>query len=105
MGLNTGLLDADAVAETLIMIINEHRPLSLMDVYSDERRKVFQSLVDPMSSQNKTRLQHNTPESARKDDWYFRTLQNLSPETAHELARPFAELWRTDMRKLVKDLP
>lgn len=102
MGLNSGLLDADAAAETLIMIINEGHPLDLLDTYNDERRRVFQTFVDPRSTQNKLRLQHNTPETAVRDDYFFRKLQNLTPEEVRKMYKPFVEVWRTDVRTLAE---
>lgn len=45
------VLGADALAETLIMIINEGKPLErMLKLYSDERRQVFQLLIDPTTS-------------------------------------------------------
>jgi 2-polyprenyl-6-methoxyphenol hydroxylase-like FAD-dependent oxidoreductase len=36
MGLTTGILDADALADALELIIHEGKPISVLDVYSDE---------------------------------------------------------------------
>jgi 2-polyprenyl-6-methoxyphenol hydroxylase-like FAD-dependent oxidoreductase len=100
MGLNTGLLDADALAETLIMVLAEGKPLELLDIYSDERRKVFQLFVDPVSTQNKLRVQNNDQEVATRDDWYFRLMANPSKEALMELATPYFETWKTDIRAI-----
>jgi 2-polyprenyl-6-methoxyphenol hydroxylase-like FAD-dependent oxidoreductase len=102
MGMNTGLLDAEALADTLIMVLKEDQSLSLLDIYSDERRKVFQTFVDPVTTNNLLRIQYNTPETV-KDDWFFRKLQNMDEKTARELARPFFEVWRTNMRKVLAE--
>ncbi|KAJ9603448.1 hypothetical protein H2200_012226 [Cladophialophora chaetospira] len=111
LGLNTGMLDADALAETLIMILNEPQKYpkadDLLSLYSDERRKVFQFFVDPTSTQNKLRLHSHPEETASQEDWLFRMMRDpskLSPRQLEELARPYYETWRTDMRKLVGDL-
>ena len=103
LGLNTGLLDADAVAETLIMILNEGRSDDILDVYSDERRKVFQFFVDPTSTQNKLRVHNNSVDNAVANDWYFRTLQNPTAEQIENLSKPYFEVWRTNMREKTKD--
>lgn len=100
MGLNTGILDADALAETLIMILNESKPDSLLDIYSDERRKVFQRFVDPVSTYNKLRLHTVDAETANQDDWFYRLMQNPSRDLMKEMNKPFYEMWPTDMRKL-----
>ena len=102
LGLNTGLLDADAVSEALIMVLNEGRSDSVLDVYSDERRKVFQFFVDPTSTQNKLRVHSNPVEDAVANDWYFRTLQNPTAEEIEELSKPYFEEWRTNMREKAK---
>ncbi|KAE8139523.1 hypothetical protein BDV38DRAFT_291238 [Aspergillus pseudotamarii] len=55
MGLTTGLIDSEALADALELIIHEGKPISILDTYSDERRRVFQTFVDPTSTQNKLR--------------------------------------------------
>lgn len=104
LGLNTGMLDADAVADALIMVLKEGRSEDVLDVYSDERRKVFQFMIDPMSSYNKLRIHTNPPEEATKRDWYFRLLNNPTEKKMLELMKPFFEDWRTNMRKAAEDV-
>ncbi|KAL6233732.1 hypothetical protein BDW75DRAFT_251828 [Aspergillus navahoensis] len=99
LGLTTGLLDADALADALDMIINEKKSIDLLDIYSDERRRVFQNFVDPMSSQNKLRCA-NEPETAT-EDWLLRAMIKKTPEIIEAFGRPFFDFWPTDMRKLV----
>lgn len=103
MGLNTGLLDGDALAETLIMILLEGRSDDLLTIYSDERRKVFQTFVDPTTTANKLRLHSPDPDAAIVDDYYFRALQDPTPDLLVNAARPFFETWRTDMRLLARE--
>lgn len=98
MGLTTGLLDADSLADTLDLILNEDKPLDLLDIYSDERRRAFQTFVDPLSSQMKLRCA-NDPESAR-EDWFLRALINKTPEVMEAFGKPFFDVWPTDMKKL-----
>jgi 2-polyprenyl-6-methoxyphenol hydroxylase-like FAD-dependent oxidoreductase len=100
MGLNTGLLDADALAEALIMILLEGKSDELLTIYSDERRQVFQKFVDPTSTANKLRLHSPNSEAAVDDDYYFRSMQDPSAEVLAEAAKPYFETWRTDMRSL-----
>ncbi|KUL84860.1 hypothetical protein ZTR_08256 [Talaromyces verruculosus] len=78
LGLTTGLLDADAVADTLIMIMNEDKPVDLLNVYSDERKRVFQTFVDPMSSQNKLRCASEA--EIATEDWFLRAVVKKTPE-------------------------
>jgi hypothetical protein len=106
------MLDADALAETLIMILNEHDKHSsntdaLLNLYSDERRKVFQFFVDPTSTHNKLRVHCNPEDSAAQDDWFLRMMRDpskLSKKQLGELSKPYYETWRTDIRKLAEDL-
>ncbi|KAF2101952.1 FAD/NAD(P)-binding domain-containing protein [Rhizodiscina lignyota] len=99
LGLNSGILDVDALSDALLMIFNEGKRLSLLDVYSDERRKVFQFFVNPTTTHNKLRMSSD-PDNVVEDDWLLRSLKNPSPEALEELAKPYFETWRTDMRKL-----
>ena len=99
MGLCTGLIDADALSDALELIIKEGKPLTLLDFYSDERRKVFQTFVDPISSQNKLRCA-NDPETAM-EGWFLRAVSKASPADLIKLGAPFFEAWRTDMRTFV----
>lgn len=96
------MLDADAAAEALIMVLKEGRSPSILEVYSDERRKVFQNFVDPTSTANKLRVHSNSVETAAQDDWFFRMMADpsrLSTKQLQELSRPYFETWRTDMRR------
>ena len=72
--------------------------MDLLDLYSDERRRAFQTFVDPMSTQNKLRCA-NDPETAI-DDWFLRALINKTPEIREAFSRPFFDVWPTDMKKL-----
>lgn len=100
LGLSNGLLDSDAVARALIYIINENQPDSLLDMYSDERRRVFQFLVDPISTANKLRVERADPDTVVQDDWFYRILKERDPKKMHTLAKAY-EGWRTDMSKFL----
>ncbi|KEF60622.1 uncharacterized protein A1O9_02183 [Exophiala aquamarina CBS 119918] len=102
LGLNSGLLDADALSDALIMILNESKPLSVLDLYSDERRKVFQYFVDPTSTHNKLRVQFNSQETAATDDDFFRLLREGSMVDRMEATKMYYDTWRTNIRKLAK---
>ena len=103
MGLNTGLLDADALAEALVMIINESRSDELLTLYSDERRKVFQYFVDPTTTANRCRLHAFSTKDAVLDDYYFREIANPTFETLRKGAKPYFETWCTDIRSLASE--
>lgn len=87
------------------MVLIEGKSDRVLDVYSDERRKVFQNFVDPVSTYNKLRLHTVNPETAVQDDWYFRLLaRGMTPEQIQEVMMPYFETWPTDMRAKAKGL-
>ncbi|KAM5344609.1 hypothetical protein ACJ41O_013144 [Fusarium nematophilum] len=100
MGLTSGILDADALADTLLMIFSEQQPVSLLQTYSDERRKVFQTFVDPTTTHNKLRIQRSA--DSAYEDWFMRAMKNPSPETMAEFFTPYVSVWRTDMAALAQ---
>ena len=97
MGLATGVLDADAAAEALIMVLNESYPDILLGVYSDLRRHVFGFFVDPNTTQHKLRLVGNA-ETVEREDGLLRMLKHLTPEMKATMEKGILEDWRTDMR-------
>ncbi|KAH8694367.1 hypothetical protein BGZ61DRAFT_307931, partial [Ilyonectria robusta] len=96
LGFSTGLLDAEALATTIKMILREGSPLSLLTTYSDARRQVFQSFVLPTSTANKLRIQQDP--AAADEDWMIRMMQNPTPAVLREFTMPYLTVWRTDMR-------
>lgn len=100
LGLNTGMLDADALAEALIMVLNEGVADQVLDMYSDTRRQVFGFFVDPMSTQNKLRVENHAPETASQTDGYLRILaRGPTADEQRDMMKPF-ETWRTDIRAM-----
>ena len=96
-------VDADALGEAIVMVSKEGKPESVLDMYSDARRKVFQYFVDPTSTYNKLRIHSMDQDVVARDDWYFRSLQNPSMAESVEAMKPYFEVWRTDMRKIAKE--
>jgi hypothetical protein len=108
------MLDADALATALTMVLNpassktSYPTSHILDTYSDERRKVFQFFVDPTSTQNKIRAHsHPDPDQAVHDDGFLRELKRLEErpdmKRAMALMRPFFDGWRTDMHRAVEE--
>lgn len=102
MGLTTGVLDADAAADALILILKESKPVDILEIYSQERQRVFQLYVNPTTTQNFLRIQ-NDPEHAY-DDWFLKRLADHKSRTAQEFGENLFKLWPTDMRKLTEDI-
>lgn len=101
MGLSTGLIDAEALADTLEMIINQGESINLLTLYSHERQKAFQLFVDPQTTQNKLRIMRD-PETAH-EDWLISQIANGNPAALATYGRAFHEQWRTDMRAVVRE--
>jgi 2-polyprenyl-6-methoxyphenol hydroxylase-like FAD-dependent oxidoreductase len=122
LGLCTGLLDADALYQTLEIafcfmnrsaessnpshpapeVPNQNPTLSidangLFARYSSERRRIFQTVIHPYSSANKVRLHGANPDETARDDWYFQALQRGEKKALDEIHRPLFENWRTNM--------
>jgi 2-polyprenyl-6-methoxyphenol hydroxylase-like FAD-dependent oxidoreductase len=97
MGLTTGILDSEAIADALELIIHEGKPLGTLDTYSDERRMVFQTFVDPVSTQNKLRCASDV--ETAQEDWYIRQMAKATPEMTKQGTKPFFGVWRTNMRQ------
>lgn len=102
LGLNTGFHDAIALSEALKMILKEGGAADhILQIYSDERRKVVQEFVDPTSTYNKLRLHSINIETASQDDWFFRSLQDYSSADFGRYWGRFEHTWPTNMRALV----
>ncbi|KAF7623099.1 hypothetical protein F9C07_2286497 [Aspergillus flavus] len=102
MGLTTGLIDSEALADALELIIHDGKPISILDTYSDERRRVFQTFVDPTSTQNKLRCASDT--ETAKEDWLIRLMAKMTNAPREMVARgtqPFFTTWRTDMKQAI----
>lgn len=96
LGLNTGFLDA------VKMVLKEDRPAErVIQIYLDERRKVVQDFDDPTSTYNKLRLHSINIETAHKDNWFFRSLQDYSSEDFGRYWGRFQHTWPTDIRAMV----
>ena len=98
MGLNTGILDSEAAADALELIINDKASLHLLSLYGDERRRVFQFFVNPLATANILRLKQPTEHAL--DDWLLRALNSPTPEFLRKSGEAFFTEWRTDIRKL-----
>lgn len=102
LGLNTGFHDAIALSDALEMILKEGKAADhILQIYSDERRKVVQEFVDPTSTYNKLRLHSINIETASQDDWFFRSLQDYSSADFGRYWSRFEHTWPTNMRALV----
>ncbi|OTA96843.1 hypothetical protein M434DRAFT_66863 [Hypoxylon sp. CO27-5] len=101
LGLCTGLLDADALHQTLEIVRRTIDPESVFSRYSAERRRVFQNIIHPFSSANKTRLHSADPKDTAREDWYFQALRRGDAKELEQIHAPLYDGWRTNMWDLL----
>ena len=104
LGLCTGLLDVDLLHQTLDLIFNNsyHEPQSLLAEYSAARRFVFANVVNPITTANRFRLYESDPETAAREDWYFRALRRENPEELQNMGKSFFQVWKSDVNELTR---
>ncbi|KAF9768949.1 hypothetical protein IL306_013695 [Fusarium sp. DS 682] len=105
LGLSTGLLDVDLLSQALDLILNHdyYDPQDLLAEYSAARRRVFQTLVSPMSSANKMRLQESHPDDAAREDWFLRMLCKGNQQEILKALAPLQQQWRTNIYTITKE--
>lgn len=61
---------------------------SILDIYSEVRKRIWTETIDPMSRENFRRLHDQDPDKARENDEFFNILAKAEsdPELAKELA-------------------
>lgn len=67
LGLTTGLWTGMILADVLGAVIRGEADQSILDRYSDERRRVYWEVTSPAASQNKCMMEEADPEQRRKD--------------------------------------
>jgi len=74
MGLTTGVIDAMAVVDVLKAVIMKRRDESVLDFYSNERRRVFLEVSSPLATEFKRRMSERDPEARRRDEAMMRQM-------------------------------
>lgn len=72
---------------------------SILDIYSEVRKRIWTETIDPMSRENFRRLHDQDPDSARETDEFFQILANAELDT--ELAKELALVSHLDLEKFV----
>jgi 2-polyprenyl-6-methoxyphenol hydroxylase-like FAD-dependent oxidoreductase len=88
-GLTGGLLDAVALAEVLAAVVHGDADEGVLDVYAQERRRVFLEVSSPGASENKRRLAERDPARQRRDAEHFRRLNEDPAYEREALAYSF----------------
>lgn len=109
LGLCTGILDADALAQTLDLALHRyvsdpHLQQQCFKTYSASRRWVFQNVVHPTSSAAKTRLQSGNPDDLVEEDWYYLTLRNGDKNAIDKMHDGLLNHWRSNIAAEMADL-
>jgi 2-polyprenyl-6-methoxyphenol hydroxylase-like FAD-dependent oxidoreductase len=80
LGLTGGILDAAAVADSLIGIYEGKTSDAVLDKYAEVRRQVFTETVNPTSQANKMRLHDNDPDTVGDRDPFLHMLRTATEE-------------------------
>jgi 2-polyprenyl-6-methoxyphenol hydroxylase-like FAD-dependent oxidoreductase len=67
LGLTSGVWTGMVLADVLGAVLRGEEDESILERYSDERRKVFWDVVSPAATENKRMLQEREPEQRQKD--------------------------------------
>lgn len=72
MGLTTGIVDAVAASDALFSVISGESDESMLDYYSEERRRVFLDVTTRISSNTKRTLSEKDPQQQLEDERGYR---------------------------------
>ncbi|OHE98064.1 hypothetical protein CORC01_06578 [Colletotrichum orchidophilum] len=98
LGLSNCLMEAVALSDALILVLEEGKPANpVLTMHSDERRQVFQFFIDPVSSWSKLRIQ-----AGEHDDWFFRCLKDTSSAAFERWIDMMENFWPTRIKDMAK---
>ena len=80
MGLTSGLWTGIVLADVLGAVLRGEEDESVLQRFSDERRRVFWEVVSPAATENKRMLQEKDPEQRQKDLGFIKAL-DTNPES------------------------
>ncbi|KAK5163566.1 uncharacterized protein LTR77_010515 [Saxophila tyrrhenica] len=80
LGLTGGIMDAAAVADSLIGIHQGKTSDAILEKYAEVRRKIFVDTVNPTSQTNKTRLHDPEPDTIGERDPFLSMLRTATKE-------------------------
>lgn len=80
-------MDVAGVYECLVGIYTDRADASILDIYSDIRRKKYQEIVDPISSSNLRRMFSVHPDKVLETDEFLQMCKKAAndPKLASEL--------------------
>lgn len=80
LGLTSGLWTGIVLADVLGAVLRGEEDESILQRFSDERRRVFWEVVSPAATENKRMLQEKDPEQRQKDLGFIKAL-DTNPES------------------------
>lgn len=103
-----GIVDVAGVYECLVGIYTNRADPSILDIYSDIRRKKYQEIVDPISSSNLRRMFSVQPDKVLETDEFLQMCKKAA--TDPKLASEMLQVSRTcnpkhRNAKLIKERP
>jgi 2-polyprenyl-6-methoxyphenol hydroxylase-like FAD-dependent oxidoreductase len=88
MGLTGGIADVGGLYDSLVGIHTGKADDSILDKYDEVRRKIWHDIINPISSENMTRLfKYSGPDEAMEKDPFFKMMKQTE-ESAEEDAPP-----------------
>jgi 2-polyprenyl-6-methoxyphenol hydroxylase-like FAD-dependent oxidoreductase len=106
LGLTTGFWDAMILADVLAAVLRGEEDQSILDRYSDDRRRVFWEVTSPAASENKRMMEEADPVRQREDCDRYKSMSD-DPDLARQMMcfplRIVGDLLRPDSRW--KDIP
>lgn len=99
LGLTTGLLDVDSLADALELVLNDGEPISVLDTWARARHAVWKDIVDPTSTDNLLRCLNIDPDHP-EEDTLFRALMENGDELK-KINHTFDKEMITRMRDMV----
>ena len=78
MGLTGGIADVGSLCDCLVGIHNGKADDSILDKYDEVRRRIWHDVIDPISSDNMTRLfKYSGPDEAMEKDPFFKIMKQM----------------------------
>lgn len=86
MGLTGGIADVGSLYESLVGIHTGQADDSILDKYDEVRRRIWHDIINPISSDNMTRLfKYANPDEAMDKDPFFKMVKQMQePQPAGE---------------------
>ncbi|OAL35153.1 hypothetical protein AYO20_05630 [Fonsecaea nubica] len=101
LGLSTGLLDADSLADALTHVLSQGVSTSILRRWADARREVFLKLVSPISSANKLRCHETDPDNPNSDPFFEMLRKEDNEQELAALMSDMSEM-ATDVSQLIE---